>query len=199
VKLDCAFYASAFSLADCPRWPRREIALVGRSNVGKSSLLNALAASKGLARTSRTPGRTRSLNFFALGDDLAIVDLPGYGYALMSHAQALTIARMMHAFLEQRANLRAILLLIDVRRAPRDEELALIEIARGRSLKLIIALTKCDKANQRERAAAVRRMASLGERLRFCSAVTGEGIEELRRELFTLSSRSAPPVRAHPA
>ena len=79
-------------MAGCPRWNRREIAVAGRSNVGKSSLLNALVAIKGLARTSRTPGRTQALNFFSLGEDLALVDLPGYGYAKMPEVLARKVA-----------------------------------------------------------------------------------------------------------
>ena len=86
------FVTSAFALDGCPRWKRAEVALAGRSNVGKSSLLNALVGVKGLARTSKTPGRTRCLNFFAVGGTLALCDLPGFGYAKMSHDDAAKIA-----------------------------------------------------------------------------------------------------------
>ena len=89
------FVTSAFALDGCPRWKRAEVALAGRSNVGKSSLLNALAGVKGLARTSKTPGRTRALNFFSVNDTLALCDLPGFGYAKMSHDDAAKIASMM--------------------------------------------------------------------------------------------------------
>src|ERR1700687_896973 len=78
MRLEAKFLSSAFALGDCPRWERAEVALAGRSNVGKSSLLNALAGSKGLARTSKTPGRARCLNFFTVGNALALCDLPGF-------------------------------------------------------------------------------------------------------------------------
>ena len=92
MRLDAKFVSSAFALGDCPRWERVEIALAGRSNVGKSSLLNAITGNKGLARTSKTPGRTRCLNFFEVGTHLALVDLPGYGFAKMSRLDAEKIA-----------------------------------------------------------------------------------------------------------
>src|SRR5713101_4015723 len=98
MRLDAKFVTSAFAPEGYPRWERAEVALAGRSNVGKSSMLNALAA-KNLARTSRTPGRTRALNFFSVGDDLAIVDLPGYGFAKMPRTEAARIASMMNDYL----------------------------------------------------------------------------------------------------
>src|SRR5580700_11602931 len=104
MKLDAQFITSAFSLEGCPRWDRAEVALAGRSNVGKSSLLNALTGVKGLARTSKTPGRTRCLNFFSVNDRLALCDLPGFGYAKMSHEDAAKIASMMAEYMQGRAN-----------------------------------------------------------------------------------------------
>src|ERR1700675_2191958 len=116
MRLDAKFVTSAFAPQGYPRWERAEVALAGRSNVGKSSMLNALAASKNLARTSRTPGRTRALNFFSVGKDLAIVDLPGYGFAKMARTDAARIAAMMNAYLAQSERLAGLVLLVDARR-----------------------------------------------------------------------------------
>src|ERR1700719_3986760 len=117
------FVTSAFALDGCPRWKRAEVALAGRSNVGKSSLLNALAGSKGLARTSKTPGRTRCLNFFEVATNLALVDLPGYGFAKMSRSDAAKIAALLADYLRERRQLVALVMLIDARRGPERQEL----------------------------------------------------------------------------
>jgi GTP-binding protein len=180
------FVSSAFALDGCPRWKRAEIALTGRSNVGKSSLLNALAGTKGLARTSKTPGRTRCLNFFAVNDTLALCDLPGFGYAKMSHDDAARIASMMHEYIHGRANLAAIAILIDCRRGPQDDELELAQMAEERSVEVIPVATKCDKLRRSERAAALKRFDSMRLRPIFCSATSGEGIDDLRRRILAV-------------
>jgi GTP-binding protein len=187
VKLDCRFEKSAMALADCPRWDRREIAIAGRSNVGKSSLLNSLVSIKGLARTSRTPGRTQSLNFFSLGEDLALVDLPGYGYAKMPESVARKVGALMSEFLAERSNLTAVLMLIDSRRGPRDEEFALADMVRGRGLELIVAITKADKIRRSERAAMMRRFDPLNAPVFPCSTLDGEGLEALRHRLLKVT------------
>ncbi len=199
-RLDCRFEKSAIVIADCPRWHRREVAVAGRSNVGKSSLINALVAIKGLARTSRTPGRTQALNFFSLGEELALVDLPGYGYAKMPEAQARKVSALMSDFLARRHNLTLVLLLIDSRRGPRDEEFALAEIVRSRGIELVVAATKIDKLRRSERAAMMRRFEPLNAPVFPCSAADGEGIEELRRRLFKVSrAHGIARPRAEPA
>ena len=184
--IEAEFVASATGLDNCPRWSRAEIAIVGRSNVGKSSLLNALTGKRGLARTSRTPGRTQAINFFKLGESIALVDLPGYGYAKMPQALAAQIATMMRDFLEARSNLVALILLIDSRRGPQREELELAASVRERGLALIVAATKCDKLKRSERNAAVARMAAIGGEPLLCSAETGEGIDVLRRRVMSV-------------
>jgi len=196
MRLEAQFLCSALTTAECPHWRRVEVALAGRSNVGKSSLLNALAGRKNLARTSKTPGRTRCLNFFIAGAGLALVDLPGYGYAKMAQAEAQRIALLMRDYLSQRRELSALVLLVDARRGPQAEELALAKLLENRSPRgadhphLIVIATKCDQLKRAERNAALRRFEPIGAAPLLCSSLTGEGIEELRRQILKL-------VRAH--
>jgi GTP-binding protein len=187
MKLEAQFVTSAFTASECPRWDRIEVALAGRSNVGKSSLLNALTGIKGLARTSKTPGRTQSINLFSVGDSLALADLPGYGYAKMPEAIARRIAASMMDYLETRENLAALVMLVDSRRGPSPEELQLAQIARARELTLIVAATKCDKLKRSERSRAIASFAPLEIEPILCSSSSGEGIEELRRGILKIA------------
>ena len=191
IRFTAEFLSSAFALDGCPRWKRAEVALAGRSNVGKSSLLNALAGVKGLARTSKTPGRTRCLNFFAVGNTLALCDLPGFGYAKMGHEEAAKIAAMMHEYIHGRVNLAAIAILIDCRRGPQHDELDLAAMAADRGIEVIPVATKCDKLRRSERAAALKRFDSMRVRPIFCSATSGEGIDDLRRRILAVDRSDA--------
>jgi GTP-binding protein len=193
--LRAEFALSAAAPKGCPRWNRVEVALAGRSNVGKSSLLNALVARTELARTSKTPGRTRLINFFTVGESLALADLPGYGYAKMSHEEAAKIAAMMRDYLANRKNLAAIVLLIDSRRGPTGDELDLASMVRERGLELIIAATKADKLRRSERASAIRQFAPLHATPILCSTHDGEGIEELRLKILAQRAQIRPAPR----
>ena len=190
-RLAAEFALSAFSLSGCPRWKRAEIAIAGRSNVGKSSILNALVGVKGLARTSKNPGRTRCLNFFTVGDGLALCDLPGFGYARMPHDEARKIAAMMHDYIHGRSNLAAIAILIDCRRGPEQDELELAAMAAGRGIEVIPVATKVDKLRRSERAAALGRFELMPGAPIFSSATSGEGIDELRRRILGIGSAGA--------
>jgi len=197
IRFNAEFVASAFALDGCPRWKRAEVALAGRSNVGNSSLLNALAGVKGLARTSKTPGRTRCLNFFSVGDTLALCDLPGFGYAKMGHEEAAKIAFMMHEYIHERVNLAAIAILVDCRRGPKHDELDLAAMAAERGIEVIPVATKCDKLRRSERAAALKRFDSMRVAPIFCSATSGEGIDDLRRRILAVDRMDAAEPGPH--
>jgi GTP-binding protein len=186
---DASFYSSAPTLKACPQWSRIEIALAGRSNVGKSSMLNALVGKRNLARISKTPGRTRMLNFFTSGGQLALVDLPGYGYARMPRNEASRIALLMRDYLTRRESLAGLVMLIDLRRGPRQEELELAAMMRQRHIEPIIAATKSDKVANSQRAEALRRFLPLGAAPLTCSVLSGEGVDRLRQLISDCARR----------
>src|SRR5687767_7748713 len=123
-----------------------EVAFAGRSNVGKSSLINALVGHSGLARTSNTPGRTRELNFFAPADGgLMLVDMPGYGYARVSKSESEAWTRLVFDYLRGRPNLRRVYLLVDARHGLKDSDRAALDLLDKAAVSYQIALTKADK------------------------------------------------------
>lgn len=149
------FIKSAVKPVDYPEAVLPEVAFAGRSNVGKSSLINVLVERKGLVRTSSTPGRTQLINFFqmtAADLELNLVDLPGYGYAKVPLDVKRQWGPMMERYLSGRETLRAVVLILDIRRIPTDEDLQMLSWLQSYQRRPIIVLTKCDKVSKNERA-----------------------------------------------
>ncbi|MFN2426999.1 MAG: ribosome biogenesis GTP-binding protein YihA/YsxC, partial [Candidatus Binatia bacterium] len=139
------FRAAATNAASLPAAVLPEIAVAGRSNVGKSSLLNSMTGRRGLARTSRTPGCTRGLLFFDINDWMTLVDLPGYGYASRSQSERLAWKKLVEHYLASRQELAGVLILVDVRRGPEEEEIELAAYLDSVGLAYAFVLTKADK------------------------------------------------------
>jgi GTP-binding protein len=140
-----AFTTSAKGLADSPEWNRPEFAFIGRSNVGKSSVINLLANKDGLAKVSATPGKTRLLNFFVMNETWSLVDLPGYGFAKAAKSEKFDFNEMVGDYLEQRENLRHVFVLIDSRHAPQRIDLDFIAWLGGIDMPFTLVFTKADK------------------------------------------------------
>jgi GTP-binding protein len=194
------FMTSAADPSGFPPPELPEFAFAGRSNVGKSSLLNAVVGVPGLARTSRTPGRTRLLNWFRVepikGPTIALVDLPGYGYAKVARELRYSWRPLVEAYLSRRSVLRAVVLLIDTRRGGESEEAELLEYLAELEVPAQVVLTKADKltkARRRPAAAAVRRELGLAREPLLCSATTADGLDQLWRFLL---GHAAPDRRA---
>lgn len=163
-------------------WP--EVAIVGRSNVGKSSLINRMTARRSLARASSTPGKTRLVNFFRVVRPegvVVLVDLPGYGYAKVSKAERQSWQALVERYLERRTNLRLALLLQDVRRDPGADERDFLPWLAARAVPVLGAATKVDRLSARERAARLAALANARLALEWVatSGRTGEGVEVL--------------------
>ncbi|MEM9205791.1 MAG: ribosome biogenesis GTP-binding protein YihA/YsxC [Pseudomonadota bacterium] len=142
---NAAFITSASSVQNLPLPAPIEIAFAGRSNVGKSSLINALTGTKALARTSNTPGRTQLLNFFKISGDLTLVDMPGYGYAKAPKDMVVAWTKLIHAYLRGRSALARVFLLIDARHGLKANDLEIFDILDTAAVSYQIVLTKADK------------------------------------------------------
>lgn len=177
-------------MAQLPAPDRPEICFVGRSNVGKSSLINALANQRKLARTSNTPGRTREVNIFAIGNSHYMIDLPGYGYAKMPKKLAARAAGLIEAYICQRSSLRRVFVLIDGRRGPMEIDEIFMSRLDSVGVGFQIVVTKLDKIKGKSLAAV---QESVGKTLAShpasfpdaiaTSTVSGEGIDTLRHQI----------------
>jgi GTP-binding protein len=192
---DCRFIAGAATSEAMPPSSLPEVAFAGRSNVGKSSLINALTGRRTLARVSHTPGRTQQINFFELGGRLRLVDLPGYGFSAVGRAQSGAWSRLIAHYLKGRPSLRRLCLLIDSRLGLKDSDRSTMSELDKAALSYQVVLTKADKAEPaelRERVRAIEaeiaRHAAAHPTVIVTSSRAGEGVEELRASLAALST-----------
>ena len=185
---------TAYTLEQLISMPEAQIALAGRSNVGKSSLINALAGRKKLAKVSSTPGKTRSVNYYKVSPhNFYLVDLPGYGYARASHSEREKWAHLLERYLVECRSLKALALLLDSRLEPQALDKNLASFARTNGLNIVPVLTKADKCSQRERANRQNEWQELlGTRPVVTSSSNRYGIDNLWRVLV----ETAVPQRA---
>jgi GTP-binding protein len=189
----CDFVKGVVDVAGLPEPRTLEVAFAGRSNVGKSSLINALIGRKALARTSNTPGRTREINFFALGDDVFLVDLPGYGYARAPKRQVAGWQQLIRDYLKGRQALRRVFLLVDARHGLKASDDATLDLMDQAAVSYQAVLTKADKlkaaALDEVLAATARALAkhpAAHPEVLATSAVKGRGLDELRATIAAL-------------
>lgn len=177
---------TAYAAKQIPEPGLPEIAMVGRSNVGKSSLINRLVNRKNLARTSSSPGKTRSINFFAIDEAWVLVDLPGYGYARASKSERAAWGGLIEAYLIQREPLLGVVHLVDIRHDPMASDHEMQKWLQFHGIPCQIVATKADKLSRNRRMAAVQKMRTLLHADRpiiACSSETGEGMDDLLNAL----------------
>ena len=187
----CDFVASADTLDWLPEVTLPEVAFAGRSNVGKSSLINALTGRKKLARTSNTPGRTQQLNFFNIGNVFHLVDMPGYGYAKVSKSKISNWTKVLENYLKGRVSLRLALVLVDSRHGLKESDMDMMDLLNKAAVPYRVVLTKCDKAKSTE---LTKTIEEIEKKLKknpaafphphVTSSEKKEGIDELRQIIF---------------
>jgi GTP-binding protein len=191
------FVRGAAGLKDLPPEEGVEVAFAGRSNVGKSSLINALTGQKGLARTSNTPGRTQELNYFEREGEtgLRLVDMPGYGFARASKARSEAWTRLVFAYLRGRANLRRVYLLVDARHGPQANDLEVFDLLDKAAVSYQVVLTKADKPKRGDLPAVLNQTRQMIAKrpaahpaVLVTSAEERTGLEELRAEIAAIGA-----------
>jgi GTP-binding protein len=189
--LSAEFVKSATKPSEYPPGNLPEVAIAGKSNVGKSSLINTLVNRKNLAKTSSEPGRTQTLNFFRVNEKLSLVDLPGYGFAKAPLEARRAWKPMVETYLQTREAIRLVILILDSRRGMSPEDSTLLDWLEYHEIPALIVLTKADKLSQFERARQKKGLAAVplleGRPLLFFSALTGEG----KDEVWSLIQKSA--------
>jgi GTP-binding protein len=177
-----SFHISASALSGLPQELFPEIVFAGRSNVGKSTLLNSLTGVKGLAKTSSTPGKTRLINYFRINNEFYFVDLPGYGYAAVAHAEKAAWGHLLASYIEHRRTISLIVLLLDSRHPAMPSDRAMIDFLEFHERPYGIVLTKYDKLTQKEKVQTRRIMESSATKAKFIvnySSFSGKGKSEL--------------------
>ena len=187
LKYETARYEASYgTIAQLPKPTTPEVSFVGRSNVGKSSLLNRLLGRKQLARVSSVPGKTANINFFDV-DGVKFVDLPGYGYAKVSHTEKQRWADLIGGYFEQERSFNLVISLVDIRHEAQKLDLRMVDFLTEAELPFVVALTKADKITrnkQNQTAATLRSSFDLAqEQIIITSSETGLGIDELRRRI----------------
>ena len=184
------FVKSAIKKSDCPKESLPEVAFAGRSNVGKSSLINIVLNRKNLARTSSSPGRTQMLNFFRINDQIYFVDLPGYGFAKVPVGVRAKWKPMVEDYLKNRKTLKLIILLLDIRRAPNADDASFIRWLEKASIPFLVVLTKSDKVSKNKCSAqrkVIKEFLLLkDEELVYFSTVTREGKQEILKRIVRI-------------
>ena len=193
-KQPCTFVLGVAKLEQLPLTEMPEVAFAGRSNVGKSSIINALTGQKGLAKTSNTPGRTQQLNYFNLGDKIHIVDLPGYGFAQAPESMVKQWQKLIFAYLQGRVNLKRVFVLIDSRHGIKKVDLEIMEMLDKAAVTYQIVLTKTDKISAKalekvlsETQKIIKDHAAAYVTVLSTSSEKKTGLNELRSEIQSLA------------
>ncbi len=187
--VSAAFVRAAVSVKDYPPGHLKEVAFAGRSNVGKSSMINTLLGRHNLVKTSKTPGHTRKLNFFLINDDLIFVDFPGYGFAKVPLRVRESWAGIVDTYLCERTQLAGVVAIVDARHFPTDSDVQLLQYLKSKQISVIIAATKADKLNNSQLASLPSRIRNVVEDvfpIIAFSSLTGMGKTELWREIKNL-------------
>lgn len=182
------FVSSFVDIKSLPQDMLPEIALVGRSNVGKSSLINKVVNRKNLAKSSSTPGKTRTLNYYIINSEWYMVDLPGYGFAKVSKAEREKWGKMIEKYLSSREQLRGVIQLLDIRHPPSDNDILMKEWLVHHELPILLVATKADKVSRNEKQkniAVIKKTLQLSQEQSLIpfSAQSGEGVEEVKAAL----------------